>query len=140
MLLSTILNKDIIKSYENSVKLKSIEITGLSINEQIKIKNNLEIFKDKNIFLINKKEISEKLNTFNFINHFIINKIFPSKIKILVKKADLLGITFVDGNKFYIGSNGKIISLSEVENLRNLPLVFGKFPIKEYLELQKKNK
>ena len=101
------------------------------------IKDNLEIFKDKNIFLIDRKKITQVLNKFDFINYFIIDKIFPSKIKIFVKKAELLGVTYVNEDKFYIGSNGKLISALGIENEKNLPIVFGKFSINKFLELQK---
>ena len=140
ILLSTIFNKDIIKDYESITKVEKIEVIGLSAKEQINIKKDVEIFKNKNIFFINKKEIIDKLINYNFIDKFVINKIFPSKIKIFIEKTKLLGVTFVKGNRYYIGNNGKLISISEVENTKNLPVVFGKFPIGEFLNLQKKNK
>ena len=140
ILLSTIFNKDIIKDYERIIKVEKIEVIGLSAKEQINIKKDVEIFKNKNIFFINKKEIIDKLINYNFIDKFVINRIFPSKIKIFIEKTKLLGVTFVKGNRYYIGNNGKLISISEVENTKNLPVVFGKFPIGEFLNLQKKIK
>ena len=138
IILSSAFNTNIISNYKNLIKIKNIEISGLSITEQKKVKKNLEVFKNKNIFLIKKNEIKDVLNSFNFINYFTINKNFPSKIKIFIQKTDLLGVTFINENKFYIGENGKFISVSNTENIKKLPLVFGKFPINEFLELHQK--
>ena len=138
IILSSAFNTNIISNYKNLIKIKNIEISGLSITEQKKVKKKLEVFKNKNIFLIKKNEIKDVLNSFNFINYFTINKNFPSKIKIFIQKTDLLGVTFINENKFYIGENGKFISMSNTENIKKLPLVFGKFPINEFLELHQK--
>ena len=138
MFLSTIFNITIISNFENIFKVKNIEIVGLTRNEQINIKNDLKIFENKNIFRIKKKEIIQILNEFNFINYFTINKKFPSKIIIFVKKTDLLGATFFKGEKLYIGNNGKFINVFDVDNIKDLPIIFGKFPINDYLKLQKK--
>lgn len=138
MFLSTIFNITIISNFENIFKVKNIEIVGLTRNEQINIKNDLKIFENKNIFRIKKKEIIQILNEFNFINYFTINKKFPSKIIIFVKKTDLLGATFFKGEKLYIGNNGKFINVFDLDNIKGLPIIFGKFPIKDYLKLQKK--
>ena len=138
--LSTIFNSNLISRFENLSKIKNIQIIGLDLDEQRKIKNELEAIKNKNIFTLKKDEIAEGIYKFNFINYFTINKIFPSEIRIFVKKADLLGITFINGEKFYIGSNKKFINISDVNYIENLPIIFGKFPLDEYLTLQKKLK
>ena len=37
---------------------------------------------------------------------------------------------------FYVGNNEKFTPVAEEENKNNLPIVFGKFSIKEFIELQ----
>ena len=120
ILLSSIFNINIISNYENLIKVKDIEIVGLNSKEQKNIKNELGFLKNKNIFLIKKNDLKEILNDFNFINYFIINKILPSKIELFIKKTNLIGVTYKNQNKFYIGENGKLIAESDLENTENL--------------------
>ena len=44
-------------------------------------------------------------------------------------------IPHIDGNFFFIGSNGKLIDYNESE--KNLPYVFGKININDYIEFVK---
>ena len=136
ILLSSIFNINIISNYENLIKVKDIEIVGLNSKEQKNIKDELGFLKNKNIFLIKKNDLKEILNDFNFIHYFIINKILPSKIELFIKKTNLIGVTYKNQNKFYIGENGKLIAESDLENTENLPLVFGKFQIDEFINLK----
>ena len=136
ILLSSIFNINIISNYENLIKVKNIEIIGLNSKEQKNIKDELGFLKNKNIFSIKKNDFKEILDDFNFINYFIVNKILPSKIELFIKKTDLLGVTYKNQNKFYIGENGKLIAETDLENKENLPLVFGKFPIDEFINLK----
>ena len=136
ILLSSIFNINIISNYENLIKVKDIEIIGLNSKEQKNIEDELRFLKNKNIFLIKKNDFKEILNDFNFINYFIINKVLPSKIELFIKKTDLLGVTYKNQNKFYIGGNGKLIDETDLENTENLPWVFGKFPIDEFINLK----
>ena len=81
IILNSAFNTNIISNYKNLIKIKNIEISGLSILEQKKVKKKLEVFKNKNIFLIKKNEIKDVLNSFNFIKYFTINKNFPKFFK-----------------------------------------------------------
>ena len=50
--------------------------------------------------------------------------------------TNFIGSTFINGKKFYIGNNGKFTIAKQINNEKNLPLVFGKFDINEFLDLQ----
>ena len=59
-------------------------------------------------------------------------------IKIDIKKTDFLAMTNKNNNKFYIGSNGKLIPIGEVQNLnKQLPFVFSKSNYANFVELKK---
>ena len=45
-------------------------------------------------------------------------------------------MAILDGEKFYIGKNGKLTEASSVEKEYNLPQVFGNFKVHEFLNLQ----
>ncbi len=136
LFLSTIFNFNLINVLKNINLIKSIEIEGISNKEQNLLRKELQIFFDKNIFFIKKNEIIYVLNQFNFLKDFNIQKVFPSKLIISAEKTKFLASTFIKGKKFYIGDNEKFTPVVETEKEKNLPVVFGKFSVKEFLELQ----
>ena len=77
------------------------------------------------------------MSVFNFLDDISIQKVLPSKLIILTEKTIFLGITILDGKKFYIGKNGKLTPIFQVKKEQNLPLVFGNLKINEFLNLQK---
>ena len=136
LFVSTSFNFNLLKKIKEIGLINSINVKGLSLDEEIIIKEELKIILNSNIFFLNKNLILEKLNQFNFLENIEVQKILPSKININLTKTNFLGSTIIDGEKFYIGSNGKFTISNQVKNEKNLPLVFGKFQINEFLELQ----
>ncbi len=134
--LSTIFNFNAINLLKKNNLITSIEIEGISKKEQNLLRNELQIFFNKNIFFVEKNKIIIVLNKFNFLKDFNIQKVFPSKLVITAKKTKFVGSTFINGKKFYIGDNEKFTLANEIEKEKNLPIAFGKFSIKEFLELQ----
>jgi len=136
LFVSTSFNFNLLKKIKEIGLINSINVKGLSLDEEIIIKEELKIILNSNIFFLNKDLILEKLNQFNFLENIEVQKILPSKININLTKTNFLGSTIIDGEKFYIGSNGKFTISNQVKNEKNLPLVFGKFQINEFLDLQ----
>ena len=134
-LVTTIANHSITKNFKELIKVKSISIDGLNSSEENIIEMKLNNLIGKNIFFLNSNTIFKKMDDINFLQNINIKKIFPSKLKIILEKTNLIGITYVDGKKFYIGKNQKLIPINQVQKVKNLPLVFGKFKAREYLEL-----
>ncbi len=132
---SSIFNFKFIESYQNQFSLKKINIKGLSNSEKKIIKNELDHFKNVNIFKLKKEKVLEKLNKFNFLENIYIDKIIPSSINIKLSKTPILGETLINGEKFYIGKNGKLINSHQLIDIDKMPTVFGNFQIKDYLNL-----
>tara|TARA_B100001996_G_scaffold358586_1_gene323274 strand:+ start:18 stop:704 length:687 start_codon:yes stop_codon:yes gene_type:complete len=134
-LLSTFNNIQIINSSFLKFNIDQIKVSGLSE------KNNLEITKEikkkliENIFLIKKEFLLKILEKNNLINSFQIKKIYPNTIEVKIKKTEFLGITNIDGNLFFIGSNGKLIHYNESDE--NLPYVFGKINVNDFIKFVK---
>ena len=137
LILSTILNLNIFSKFQNINLINSIDILGLSEKEKKILEENLKIFLNKNIFIVNKNEIEEKLNNSSFLDKYNVMKIFPSKLFIEVKKTEFVGKTFIDLEEYYVGKNGKLTRVSHVKKEYSLPEIFGNFSIKEFLNLQK---
>ena len=138
LLLSTQIAKNKnIKSNTNN-KLNSIEVIGLSEENNLKVYEGLKFLLTESIFFINKKELQNILRKNNLIDYFYVRKIYPNLIQVKIKQADLLAITNQNNKKFYIGSNGKLISIDKIKNFnKKLPFVFSKSNYNEFVKLKK---
>ena len=136
LLLSSTFNFNIISNFNKLNLIKHINIVGLNDKEKNILEKNLKIFINKNIFLINKDEAEKILKNNSFIDTYKIVKVFPSHLLVNVKKTKFVGKTILDGERFYIGKNGKLTKISLVEKEYNQPQVFGSFEVYEFLKLQ----
>ncbi len=136
LFLSSTFNFNIVSKFEKLSSISNIYIAGLSKKEKSIIEKKLEVFINKNIFLISREDTEKIFETNSFIDSYNITKIFPSKILVNVKKTEFVGKTILDGKKFYIGKNGKFIEISLVEKEYNLPQIFGDFKVSDFLNLQ----
>ena len=137
LILSSTFNFDVISNFKNLNLVNNINIVGLSKKETYILEKNLEFFKKKNILFISKDEVVQRLNSNSFLDNYTIVKILPSKLLVKVNKTEFIGTTLFNGEKFYIGKNGKLTKVSLVEKEFNLPKVFGNFQVIELLKLQK---
>ena len=137
LVLSSTFNFNIISKLKKLNLINTINIVGLNNKETAILEKNLEIFKKRNIFFINKKEIDQRLTKNSFLENYTIIKILPSKLLVRVKKTEFVGSTIFEGEKYYIGKNGKLTNISLVENQFDLPQVFGNFQVNELLKLHK---
>ena len=137
LVLSSTFNFNIISKFKKLNLINSINIVGLSNKETAILEKNLEIFKKRNIFFINKRDIDQRLNENSFLDNYSIIKILPSKLLVRVKKTEFIGSTIFEGEKYYIGKNGKLTNVSLVEKQFNLPQIFGNFQVNELLKLHK---
>jgi len=136
LLLSSTFNFNIISKITKLNLINHINILGLNEKEKNILEKNLEIFINKNIFLISREEVDKRIKINNFLDSYNIVKVFPSKLLVNVKKTEFVGKTILDGKKFYIGKNGKLTKIFLVEKEYNLPQVFGNFEVNEFLKLQ----
>ena len=138
LLLSTQITKD--KDIEISfiTNLNNLEVIGLSEKNNHKVYQSLKFLLTKNIFFINKKEFENILKKNNLVESFYIKKIYPNLIKIKIEQTKLLAITNKNGKKFFIGSNGKLIPVSQVEiSYNELPFVYSKTNYINFIKLKK---
>ena len=138
ILLSTQIAKNQYINKKYQTKLNRIEVFGLSIEENIKVSKSLNSLLLKNIFFLNKENFFNILNKNNLIEAFSIKKFYPNLIKINIKKTNFLAITTKNNKKYYIGSNGKLISTDQV-NVPNdeLPFVYGKSNYIDFIKIKK---
>ena len=142
LLLLILLGTQIPKNQNNkknfTLKVNHIEVFGLSNENNRKVSENLNPLLLHNIFFIKKDYFDEILKKNNLIETFYIQKFYPNKIKVNIKKTNFLAITNQNNKKFYIGSNGKLISIKNTENFnRKLPFVFSKNNFGDFVKLKK---
>ena len=134
-LLSTLNNQKIINSSLFKFNVNQIKVSGLSEKKNLLILEEIKKIFPRNIFLIKKEFLLEILKKNNLIESYEIKKIYPNTIEVKIKKAEFLGITNINGNFFFIGSNGKLINYSDTR--KNLPYVFGKINVDNFIEFVK---
>ena len=92
-----------------SFKLSDIKVEGISDDENKIIQQELNVFKGRNIFFLNKNEFKLILSKFNIVGSYEIKKIYPNKIYLSLKKTKFLAFTYLNNSKFIIGENKKSI-------------------------------
>ena len=117
-------------------KINDIQVYGLSNEKNIEILNSLKSLLFKNIFFVNKQSFVDILNQNNLIESFDIKKSYPNKILVEIKKTNFLAITNKNENKYYIGSNGKLISVKNNNIEEKLPFVFSKSNYENFVNLK----
>ena len=134
--LTSIFNFKVLDSYQEKFSIKKIYIYGLSNSEKQKIEIEINKLKNINIFKLSEDKVLKILKKFNFLENIYVNKVIPSTININLSKTLIVGKTLRKTEYFYIGKNGNFIKSNQLKEVINIPLVFGEFTIKEYIDLQ----
>ena len=133
--LNNFTSNQIIKSKLFDFNIDQVKVSGLSEKNNLLILKDIQKFILGNIFSLKKEFFLEILKKNNLISSFEIKKIYPNTLEVKIEKTEFLGVTNVNGNYFFIGSNGKLINYNNLE--KNLPYVFGKVNINKYIEFVK---
>ena len=117
-------------------KIKNIKISGLDKKDNQILLNKIEKLNLENIFFINKNDLNELINSNSLIEKYEIFKRYPSTIDVKIEKTNFLAKINKNGKTFLIGSNGKLTPAKFYNH--DLPFVFGKPNINEFLNFKKK--
>ena len=134
-LLSTLNNIQLVNLNFFKFDVGHIKVSGLSEKNNLQISKEIKKILIENIFFIKKEFLLKILKKNNLINSFEVKKIYPDTIEVKIKKTEFLGITNIDGNFFFIGSNGKLINYHDTKKI--LPYVFGKINTYSFIEFVK---
>ncbi len=127
------------KKIENKfvTQIEHFKVIGLSYENNLRVSESLNSLLFKNIFFIKKDDFYKILNKNPLIESFYIKKLYPNSIHIEIKQTNLLAVTNRDKKKFYIGSNGKLISTELVQSFnKKLPYVFTKSNYNNFIKLK----
>ena len=140
-LLSTLNNIHFTNSHFFKFNVDNIKVSGLSEKNNLQTTKEIKKILFENIFLIKKEVLLKTLEKNNLISSFEIKKIYPNTIEVKIKKTEFLGIANIDGNFFFIGSNGKLIDYENTKKI--LPYIFGKvdpYSFIDFVKIIKKSK
>ena len=135
-LITSITNQEILSNFKKLFLIKKININLDKPELNNKILLNLDYLIDKNILFLNKKNFLTKISSINYLENIKIEKNYPSTIIFSANKTKLLASTFINQKKYYIGENNQFISAEDINISKNLPTIFGKFNISEFIDLQ----
>ena len=121
---------------KNFLKIKKINIFGMTDIEILNVKDDISKLNFNNIILLNKNEISQVIDSYSIVEKYKIFKNYPSILNIEIIKTNFLAKINYDGKTFIIGSNGRLINKKFNNNY--LPYIFGSPETKEFLKLKKK--
>ena len=105
--------------------IKKVIIENNLVLESNDIKKRINFLYDKNLFFLDEKKIEENLGPLSFIESFSVKKIYPNRLKLIIKESKPVAILQNKKKKFYISDKGKLITFKDLENYNNLPTVFG---------------
>ena len=137
IILSSILNIKLMEFLTQQFLIKEINIINDNSEIRRNIINKTESLKNINIFQVKKGDIEIQLGDLNYLEQINIKKNYPFTLIIEASKTKLLGITYIDEKKYYVGNNGEFISTEKISNNKNLPIIFGEFEISHYFNLIK---
>ena len=121
----------------NSLKLKKIEdvsVIGLSDLDNLTLLREIKKLDLDNIFLINKKEIINQIDSNSLVEKHNIFKRYPSSLEINIEETKFLAKVNNSDKIFLVGSNGKLSKNNFLNN--QLPFIFGKPDINEFLHFK----
>jgi cell division protein FtsQ len=134
IILSTTNNKSLEIQKNYLVTINTINVSGLSNDKNLKITSQLNNLLFRNIFFIDKNYINLIISEYDLVEKYSVKKIYPKQVNIEIEPTKYIA-EIKGSSQFLIGSNGKLIK-NEYTN-EPLPLFFGKFNSKKFLEFKK---
>ena len=122
------------KLNKNFFKINDFKVVGLNEKDTKKIYKNLQILKNQNIFLLNKKNLSNKIYSNKIVEELKIFKNYPSSLTIEIKKTKFLAITKKNNINYLIGANGNLIKIDYIP--LKIPFIYGNVNIKNFLHFK----
>ena len=127
--------------FDTKLNIKEIIIENNNVLKDSEIKRELTPIYNKNLLFLNANHINEILVKQNFIKSYEIKKIYPNKLKIKIFEKKPIAILQHKKEKFYFTENTDLIDYRNLEEYKNLPIVFGNKENFEklYKDLKKNN-
>jgi cell division septal protein FtsQ len=109
-----------------NLNIGEIIVENNLILKENEIKKDLAFLYERNLFFLNTSGIEKVLKKNDFIKGIEIKKIYPNKLKIKIFEKKPILILQNKKEKFFIDEDINLINYLDLEEYKNLPIVFGK--------------
>ena len=106
-------------------KINKIVILNNLLIKKGNVKEKLGQIYNKNIFLIERKDIEESLKEIDFLEKVEVKKKYPNTIIVKIFETKPVGVLFKDKDKYILDSSSNLISFDGDLNFDQLPSIFG---------------
>ena len=103
----------ILQKNNTFLKIQKIEIINNFLIEDSKIKERLNKIYNKNIFLIERKDIEDPLKEIDFLEKIEVKKKYPDTIIVKIFETKPVAIIFKDKKKYLLDSLSNLIFFEE---------------------------
>jgi len=119
---------------QNFEKFSKVHVEGLDNQSNLNLKKRLKELQIKNLFFLKSFKINKIIKSNDLVEKYSVFKIYPSKLNVKVDKTKFLARLKIDGDNFFLGSNGKFIKSKEIKD--DLPYIFDHFKNENFFELK----
>ncbi len=105
--------------------IKDIKVENNFIITDEEIINRLKFLYNESLFFLNTQKIRINLENETFIQSYSIKKIYPYTLRLSIVERKPIAILQNKKKKFYISDKGDKINFVDIDNYKNLPIVFG---------------
>lgn len=105
--------------------IEEITINNNFILKEKEIKKDLVSIYNTNLLFLNTNKLQKILKKQSFIESFEIKKIYPNTLQIKIFEKKPIVILQYKKNKFYFTKNKDLIEYQNLEDYKNLPIVFS---------------
>ena len=106
-------------------KINKIVILNNLLVKKSNVKEKLGQIYNKNIFLIERKDIEESLKEIDFLKKVEVKKKYPDKITVKIFETKPVGILFKDKTQYLLDSSSNLIEIDKKKDLAKLPNIIG---------------
>ena len=118
-------------------KIKNIKISNNFLIEKKEIYEKLNQIYNKNIFLIKRSDIENPLKKINFLKKIEVKKKYPDTIVIKIFETKPIAYLFKNKIKYLLDSSSNLVLFEKDLHFNQLPNVFGKGAENDFINFLK---
>ena len=118
----------------NLLKIEKVNINGINLDDDTTLAQNFDYIKLQNLFFLDSFQIHNIMNSNNMIESYSIFKKYPSTLNININKTKFLAKVSKNGVIFFLGSNGKLIKSTIINE--KIPFLFGDYNFNDFMILK----
>ena len=118
-------NPNFEKTSFSKFNIKKIVVENSEIVDKNFIKQKLSFLYDQNLFFLNINNIQKEIQTESFIESFVIKKIYPNTLKLILEEKKPIAILIENKKKYFVSDKGELIKFKEFKKFKNLPTILN---------------